>query len=203
MKTSPHRSSRVVCSAHIHAWPGDFLDQPLPDGDWLVAHIRPRQDKLLTSYLARRSLPGLMFYERRVHIYPDHGSREYLVPMLGPYAFIHAGEAARDAIYASERLVTLITVRSPGEFTRDLGDLIALVQRAGAPPPMVSPELAPGVRVTVQAGPMAGLSGIIVRRSGRDRLVVNLPILGTSVSVELPAVNASMAVAESAEAPPA
>ena len=203
MKTSPPSSARVVCSAHIHAWPGDFLSQTLPAEDWLVAHIRPRQDKLLTSYLAKIRLPGLMFYERRVHIYPDHGNREYLVPLLGAYAFIHASEQARDVIYASERLVTLITVRSTAEFTRDLGDLIALIQRAGAPPPLVSPELVPGVRVAVQEGPMAGLAGVIVRRSGRDRLVVNLPILGTSVSVELPACNARLAAVESLDTPSA
>jgi hypothetical protein len=190
----PTTATILRVAGHVHAWPAGFADGGLPERDWLVVHSRPRQDKILTAELGRLQLPGLLIYERRICRHAGHGKREILVPLLGSYAFVHATEHAREAIYATGRTVSIMTVRQEGAFTRDLADLIALVRRV-AGPLLVHPELVPGVRVTVLDGSFAGLHGVIVRRQGLDRLVVNLPVMGTSVSVELPATKATLAVA--------
>ncbi len=192
--TQPATATILHVSGHIHAWPSGFADGALPGHDWLVVHARPRQDKLLTTALNRLQLPGMLIYERRVTRHPGHGKRETLVPLLGSYAFVHASEGAREAIYATGHTVSILTVRQEAAFTRDLGDLVALVRRVQGPI-LVHPELVAGLRVSLTEGTFAGMSGIIVRRQGLDRLVVNLPVLGTSVSVEIPAFNAVQAVA--------
>lgn len=190
----PTTASILRVSGHVHAWPPGFADGELPGHDWLVVHARPRQEKLLATELGRLRLPGLLLYERRISRHAGHGKREFLVPLLGSYIFVNATEHAREPIYATSRTVSILTVRQEASFTRDLADLIALVRRASGPL-LVSPELVAGMRVMVTEGSFAGLHGIIVRRQGLDRLVVNLPVLGTSVAVELPAAKASKTVA--------
>ena len=47
------------------------------------------------------------------------------------------------------------------------------------------PYLEAGRRVTLEAGPLAGLDGILVRDSGQERLVVSVTILQRSVAVSI------------------
>ena len=51
----------------------------------------------------------------------------------------------------------------------------------------VDPQLVPGQRVKVIAGPFTGAQGDLVRVKSQDRLVINVQLLNSSVSVELDA----------------
>jgi transcription antitermination factor NusG len=48
-----------------------------------------------------------------------------------------------------------------------------------------NPQLYPGQRVQVTAGPFMGVQGELVRYQSRDRLVINAHLLSSSVSVEV------------------
>ncbi len=87
----------------------------------------------------------------------------------------------------------ILPIRQPLVLVRELGDLIALVRRSGGDL-LEEPTLQPGMRVRLTAGTMQGLCGVILRRQGTSRLVVNVSAMGTSVAVEVPAY-----VAETAE----
>lgn len=186
----------VTISGHIEEWPQGFSDA-LPVADWLAVLAPPRQDKLLCSGLRIRRIPGLMFYERRTRRYAKKGVQEYLVPLLGAWAFVHAAD--RDRIWETERVARILPVRREDLFVRELGDLIALLRRGGGPP-VVNPGLVVGTRVRITRGAMAGLCGVVQRRRDHTRLMVSLTALGTTVSVELPA-DAAEAWIEEPEAP--
>lgn len=49
----------------------------------------------------------------------------------------------------------------------------------------VNPELIPGQRVEVVSGPFTGIQGELIRIKNEDRLVINAPLLSSSVSVEV------------------
>lgn len=177
----------------VQSWPAGLLDQ-LPDGPWTVAHVKPRQEKLLASNLRRFGVPGVLFLEHRVRIYARQGKQTSTVPLLPGYLFINAGEEAYHDIYATERVVRLMNVRHPADLHSDLLDLIALVTRADAPM-LVRPELVPGSAVVLNAGSLAGLRGVVERRKGRCELVVNVRMLGTSVAVACAAADVDAALA--------
>lgn len=190
LRTSSTRpTSTVAVSGHIEAWPAGFLSA-LPTQHWTAILAPPRQDKLLVSALRQRDIHGLMLYERRLHRYPGKGSAEHLVPLLGAWAFVH--DCSPEQAWATGRVVRMLQVRQEAEFVRDLNDMITLLQACAASP-VVRPELVVGTRVRIAAGTLAGLYGVVVRRRGHARLVVNLVALGTSVSVELPAESAESA----------
>ncbi|HEX3134252.1 MAG TPA: transcription termination/antitermination NusG family protein [Planctomycetota bacterium] len=174
-------------------WPAGF-SAALPEDRWLVVHAYPRQEKKTIEDLRARRLPGCAFFERRLRHYPGKGTQESLVPLIPGYLFVVGGREERDAIYATRRVVRIIDVPRPKELANDLRNLIVLVTATHSPLVM-RPELVPDKRIAITSGTFAGCSGVIARRSHDYELVVNLDLLGTSVSVTLPADYAELATA--------
>jgi hypothetical protein len=166
----------------IQAWPPEVLDANQPAQPWLVAHVKPRQEKLVASDMKRHRLPGAVFMRQHVRVYPGKGRQVSLVPLIPGYVFVVDAPQARQALYDGGRVVRLLTAPRPEELHRDLLDLAALL--AGAPEQVeVRPEIVPGLRVVLQYGSMAGCAGIVVRRHGICEVVVNVHLLGTAVAV--------------------
>ena len=156
-----------------------------PETGWLIAHCKPRQEKLLCAELAWRKVPRGIFYERRIRRYPGKGTQEHLVPLIGGYIFCVGDFHTRELIYSTGRVVHILNVPRPRELAQQLSLLAALVTRTTGPL-IVKPEIVPGKLVTLTKGTLAGCMGVVVRRKGVSQLVVNLTVLGTSVAVELP-----------------
>lgn len=174
---------RLAVSGHVEAWPEGFL-AALPAADWQAVMFRPRQDKLLVNALRSTGIPGIAFYERRLRRRRGGGPTEHLVPLLGSWLFAHGAD--RDALWETGRVARVVAVTDGARLVAELGDLIAMLARASGPI-RLRPELVPGMRVRLASGALAGLHGIIQRRRGAARLIVNLVTLGSSVSIELPA----------------
>jgi transcription antitermination factor NusG len=184
-------SARVTSTGVVQEWPTGFTAN-LPEDRWLVLHTYPRQEKKVIADLRSRHLSGCAFFERRLRHYPGKGTQESLVPLLAGYLFVAAGREQRESVYASRRVVRIIDVPRPQELTSDLRQLITLVSSATSPL-VVRPELIPGKHITITSGTFAGCNGVIIRRNHDFELVINLQLLGTSVSVTLPAEYAELA----------
>lgn len=187
---------KVTSIGMVLDWPPGF-SAALPDDRWLVLHAYPRQEKKVIEDLRRRNLPGCAFFERRLRAYPGKGTQESLVPLIPGYLFVAGGREEREAIYDTKRVVRIIDVPRPLELVSDLRNLIALVTAVAKTPLMVRPELVQGKKISITNGTFAGCSGIITKRKHDFELVVNLELLGTSVSVTLPAEYAELAIAPS------
>ena len=182
MSTAP---ARITTSGHVEEWPTGFCKAP-PTDHWLVVHAKPRQDKQVIRDLQALRLPGCAFFERRIRHYPGKGKQESLVPLLGGYVFVNANEVQKQDIYATGRAVRIIDVRNPKVLASDLISLCALITATTAPL-MVRPEIVPGKRITIVRGVFSGCSGIVAKRQNQIELIVNLELLGHSVSTALPA----------------
>ena len=177
--------------AFIQAWPPQF-DTDFAAPAWLVVHTKPRQEKSLARDAQHYGLRGCLFLERRVRTYAGKGSQTSLVPLIGPYVFLALDRDFRELLYRTERCVRLIEVRRPEALTADLCAMKLLFQ-AALGPIMVRPEIIPGQRVLIRSGTLAGVTGVVTHRKGIAELVINLPLLGTSVSTTLPAEWAELA----------
>lgn len=184
------QSSPPKAGGHVEAWP-DSLIADLPADDWLAIHTVQRQAPWLSATLRRHGIPGMLFYERRVITTGGGTMTERLSPLLGGWSFVHG--ATRAQVWDIDHRMRVLPIRQPQVFVRELADLIALVRRSGGDL-LEEPTLQPGMRVRLTAGTMQGLCGVIVRRQGASRLVVNVSAMGTSVAIEVP-----VWVAEAAE----
>jgi hypothetical protein len=196
MQDMPHadgnrpQPSLPKIGGHVEAWP-DSLVAHLPTEDWLAIHVVQRRAPWLGATLRRHGIPGMLFYERRTVTTSTGAIVERVSPLLGGWIFVNGATRAR--VWDIDHRMHILPIRQPQVLVRELGDLIALVQRSGGNL-IEEPTLQPGMRVRLTAGTMQGLCGVIVRRQGATRLVVNVSAMGTSVAVDVP-----VCVAESAE----
>ncbi len=184
-------SNQERAAGLVQEWPIGF-SAALPDGPWLVLHVKPRQEKRLIEDLRNLPFPGLCFFERRMRHYPGKGTQESLLPLLSGYLFVNAGRNERQPLFDTQRVVRILDVTQPAKLTSDLKNLCLLVGAATSPL-VVRPELIIGKRVTVTQGTFAGCTGVVQRRERTYELVVNLNMLGQSVAVTLPAKFAELA----------
>jgi hypothetical protein len=173
----------VNAQAQVQSWPPGLLTDPSASPDWLVAHVKPKQEKLLAGELRQRALPGALFLKVHVRRYPGKGPQTSLVPILPGYLFAVDAPGAKEALYASGRVVRLLPVTRPDELRQDIHDLARLLT-ANPGPVLVRPELQPGSRVVLGCGTLAGCAGVVLRRQGLCEIVVNVRMLGTSVAVQ-------------------
>lgn len=172
-----------ILSAEPDLYPPALLDRPPADGrGWLVAHTRPRQEKAL----ARRLLAaGLPFYlpctENRVRA----GRRVLVsrVPVFPGYLFARGTAADRVRVLDTGRAAAVLRVVDADRLWDDLRR-VRRVLDSGAP---LEPHdrAEPGDPVRVRSGPLAGLTGTVVRHAGGCRLLVRVDFIGRGVAVEL------------------
>jgi transcriptional antiterminator RfaH len=156
--------------------------QPSAERNWWVLHTRPRQEKCLARQLHQRQLP---FYLPVVPRRSQIGGRVFTsqLPLFTGYAFLYGSERERLAALATGRVANVLRVADQERLWQDLRQVHHLIE-AGAP---ITPEgrLAPGVRVEIRCGPLAGLKGKIIRTGSSRRFIVEVDFIQRGASVEL------------------
>lgn len=151
---------------------------------WYAAYTLARHEKQVTLQLEERQIQAFLPTYRSVRRWKDR--RKVLeLPLFPSYVFVQ--------VNANNRLDLL---RLPG--------VLGLVCFQGKPAPVASaeienlrqgladrrvvhphPYLKAGRRVRIRSGAMAGVEGILVRRSDGARVVLSISLLQRSVSVDI------------------
>jgi transcriptional antiterminator RfaH len=159
--------------------PSDLFS--LEDRPWTVAHVRSRQEKVLSRHLLRHAVP---FYapliERSLVI--AGRIRSAFHPLFPGYVFARPSAAERALVLRSNAVVSLIDVLDQQQLAEELQQIRAL-QDAGA---TFTPKVAfePGDPVRVTEGVFTGYRGVVVRASGGERLVIRISLIQQAVAVE-------------------
>lgn len=153
---------------------------------WLVLRTRSRheyavesslQQKQITAYLPRRKVIRRWKDKRRVVEMPLFPGYVFVQPRVEQYENIHYIRGSCGLVLAGNKPATMQEA--------DLEGVRILVDSGAAL--SVNPELMPGQRVKVIAGPFMGAYGELVRMKSQERLVINAHLLSSSVSVEVDA----------------
>lgn len=110
-------------------------------------------------------------------------------PLFQNYIFARVNERERIAVLQSPGIVQCVTFGGrPATVTQDEIDRLRIMQTR---PEWLEPAeaLLPGVcnEVTIDAGPLRGLSGVVVEHRGTTHLVVQIPSVKQAVKVIMPA----------------
>lgn len=161
-------------------FPEEIFTLPEP---WLVAHVRSRQEKVLTRHLLR---DGIAFYLPQIEKSVLRGGRRLVsfIPLFPSYVFFRGGGAARQSALRSHVIAKLIEIQNQQQLNDELGQIRRL-QLAGASLIPVQ-EFVAGDPVRITEGAFAGYQGIVVRTARIDRLLVSISLLRKSLEVEFP-----------------
>ena len=151
-------------------------------GEWHVLHVKSRQEKVLGDDLAAQRIDYYLPLVRRDRVY---GRRKAVVevPLFPGYLFL---KGTREQAYSADRtgrVARIITVPNQDQLERELLSVrLALSQDQSLDP---YPYLKEGLRVRVRHGPLEGLEGVIESKQKRNRLIIQVEVLGQAVTMEI------------------
>jgi transcriptional antiterminator RfaH len=167
-------------------FPDDLLEvagADIADSQWWAMYTLPRREKELMRRL--RAL-GISHYCPQISR-RNRGSngriRVSQVPLFASYVFVRCAEQQRYQTLTTHCVAQCLPVVDQKRLLFDLRQFQRLIETQSP----LSPEarILPGRRVRVRSGPMIGLEGTVVKRRGREWLMVSLEFLQRGASVLL------------------
>jgi len=168
-----------VYPEHLLGGDGRAFTEP---GEWWVLHTKPRVEKSLARRLHRNNVPFFLPLFERSNRLKSRVTRAF-VPLFPGYLFLRGDADARLIALESNFVARCLSVPDESRLQTDLTRVFQLMQTE-AP---LHPEnrLFPGALVEITDGPLAGMTGKVIRRGKQLRFFIEVRMLQCGVSVEL------------------
>jgi transcription antitermination factor NusG len=155
---------------------------PEREGNWYVLHTKSRQEKVVAQDLESM---GVMYFLPLVTQVRFYGNRKAKVriPLFPGYLFLKGAVDDTYGIDRTKRLAGILKVNDQVKLDWELRNLHLAISREASLE--LYPYMKTGVKVEVRSGPFRGLQGVIEGRTPKDRLILQVDILGQGVSLEL------------------
>lgn len=151
---------------------------------WYVANTSANHEKRVAEQLAARSVEHFLPTYSSVRRWKDRSVKLQL-PLFPGYVFVRLALRERLNVLNVRGVATLVSFCGIPACLPDpeIEALRASLARGVAAEP--HPYLVAGKKVCLLSGPLAGLTGILVRRKNGARFVVSVNLIQRSVAVEL------------------
>jgi transcription antitermination factor NusG len=151
---------------------------------WYVAHTRPRCEKKLAEYCERQGFKVTFPLYRSVKKY-NRKTVTFEKPLFPNYVFLQLEPPQRQKVFQSDFVANLLDVPDQQTFEQQLGDILLSLETGMEI--LLAPEITPGARVKITAGPLRGLEGFVETRSGVTYVQLRLDFIAQGVSVKVEA----------------
>jgi len=158
----------------------DLLSIP---GTWFVGHTKARCEKAFATDLAARQIAYFLPMVQRI-TFSGGRKRRGMMPLFAGYVFFCGDESERHTALLTDRLARVIDVQDQKRLVKELAATHLVLRNKIALDPY--PFAIVGQRVRIAHGALAGTEGVVVRRDGRERLVLQVTILGQGSAMEIP-----------------
>ena len=176
-----------ILAREIDIFPDDLLTGQELDGDgessWWAVYTRSRQEKALIRSLHSLEIPFYCPIIAHRFRSPAGRVRTSFLPLFRNYVFMYSDGFNRHRALKTNFISRIIEVENGAELRSDLRQLQLLI--AAGTPLSVETNLQPGIKVRIKTGPLVGVVGVILKRQGRDHLVVAVNFLQQGASVRL------------------
>ncbi len=159
---------------------GAWLDDSV--GAWFVIRTRTRHEQILSRDLHAR---GVAHFLPLIKVARTYAGRHAVVeaPLFAGHLFVRgSAEQAKSAV-GNRRIAKVVHVSDQNQLDGELRNLHLALNVDTPLHPL--PFLSQGVRVEVRGGPLRGLQGVIESTDQRERIILQVQVLGQAVSVEV------------------
>jgi transcription antitermination factor NusG len=151
---------------------------------WFAAYTAPRHEKAVVRQLIARKVESFLPLYTSIRRWKNGCQVAVEQPLFPGYVFVHVQRPDSIRVLQVPGVVSLVGKgREPAELSsREIESLReALPQRFYEPHPL----LAAGDKVRIIAGPLTGMTGVLVRQKKSLRVVLTLDLIMQSVAVEI------------------
>jgi len=155
----------------------------LPDAaEWAAAHVHARAEKAMARCFHSWQVPFYLPLIRRAR-YQRGRKVEAFVPLFAGYIFFDRAAVERQQVLETNKVAKILEAPDP---ERLRGELSSLAIALGADVALKEYRFGePGSRVLVVRGPLRGVEGILVRYQGKDRLILQIQMIGRAVLADV------------------
>jgi transcription termination/antitermination protein NusG len=181
---SQHTGIITTESVHLTGPPIPRAAEPLPH--WYAIYTTPRHEKKVRQHLGNHGVECFLPLFQSTRHWKNGCKAQVELPLFPGYVFVHIGRKERVRVLDAPGVLSFVGPR--GEPAR-LPDADIDILRTGLHLRKFEPHhgLAIGQRVRIQAGPLHGLEGVLVRNAKSLRVVITVHLIQQSVAVELDA----------------
>jgi transcription antitermination factor NusG len=157
---------------------------PASAGNWYAIHTRHQHEKTIGRHLQQLGFDVFVPLYRAVHQWKDR-RKQLDLPLFPCYVFFAGDLSRRFEILNTPGVFSLVA--SAGKPAIIPQAELEAVRTAAAIPERVEPHdyWRCGERVRIVTGPMAGLEGLVARKTDSVRVVLSVEMLCRSVAVEV------------------
>lgn len=151
---------------------------------WYALHVRSRLEKAVLTQLQGKGYEAFLPTYTSVRRWSDR-TKSVSLPLFPNYLFCRFDVHARLPILITPGVQSVVGAgKSPTAVDEEeIQALRHLLDSEATPQPW--PYIDEGETVRVVAGPLSGLTGIVLRTKGCDRLILSISLLMRSVAVEI------------------
>jgi transcription antitermination factor NusG len=151
---------------------------------WYALHVKPRFEKYVETHLAEKGYDVFLPTYTAKRKWSDR-VKSISLPLFPSYLFCRFPINSRLPILITPGVNFIVGVGKTAIAVdeHEINAIRCVMQSGAGIQP--HPFLQVGETVRVEEGPLEGLTGIILRTKGNDRLLVSVSLLMRSVSVEL------------------
>ena len=153
---------------------------------WYAGYTASRHEKRVAEHFAQRGVEHFLPLYETIHRW-NNGRHRVQLPLFPGYVFVHI--ALRDRMRVIEvpgfvRLVGFNSLPCPLPEV-DINRVKEALNKGVVAEPY--PYLTVGTRVGVRNGPLQGMTGILLRRQNKCRVVISVDLIMRSMAVEVEA----------------
>ena len=155
--------------------------------DWCALYVKSRHEFAVEHELIAKGIEVFLPAVKKIRQWKD---RKKLLdcPLFSGYLFFRTSSQSEEmsTVIRTPGVVCVISAAAGCPVAVPESEIIALKRIVGSGVQIdMYPHLKEGVRVRVRKGLFQGVEGMIARKDGQTSLLVNIGILGRSVSVQL------------------
>lgn len=165
-----------------HTETEDLFRPDEPGCEWVVLHTRPRAEKKIIQLSGRQNARFYLPVQKREHRYGGR-LRVFEKPLFTGYVFCKCAPRDFQWFRQNHQVARVIAVENQDKLCRQLAQLHQALTAGKVTE--VLPYLEKGRQVHISYGPMKGLEGVVIRRKGEDRFVLQVEMIQQSILVEV------------------
>ncbi len=161
---------------------------------WLPVYTQPLHERRLLKHFQKTQVPCYLpmlkkatYKTVRSHNRTYQYLKEVYRPMFSGYLFACMAQEEEESAWCTRSIVRIFRDQN---FTQEqLLDELNLIRRfelaSETQKVEILPELVPGTKVMIAAGPWEGIYGVIENRRKPLKFIVNLEIMGQAIATEI------------------